>query len=115
MKNYYKILEVKPTASFEEIKKAYRKLALKFHPDKNPNKEAEEKFKEISEANENLSSEEKRKIYDIQLEEARIRASKATSSNGSNIKWGEIILAAIIVFLISIGVISLLSSNRRKS
>ncbi len=64
-KDYYKILGVSKTATQDEIKKAYRKLALKHHPDKNAgNKEAEEKFKAISEANEVLSNPEKRKQYD---------------------------------------------------
>lgn len=64
-KDYYKILGVERGASAEDIKKAYRKLAIKYHPDKNPgNKEAEEKFKEINEANEVLSDSEKRKKYD---------------------------------------------------
>ncbi|MEO8398479.1 MAG: J domain-containing protein, partial [Ignavibacteriaceae bacterium] len=64
-KDYYKILGVEKNATAEEIKKAYRKLALKYHPDRNPdNKESEEKFKEITEANEVLSSPEKRKKYD---------------------------------------------------
>ena len=64
-KDYYKILGVDKKSSQDEIKKAYRKLALKYHPDKNPgNKEAEEKFKEIGEANEVLSDPEKRKLYD---------------------------------------------------
>jgi curved DNA-binding protein len=64
-KDYYKILGVAKNASTEEIKKAYRKLAIKYHPDKNPgNKQAEEKFKEISEANEVLSDSEKRKKFD---------------------------------------------------
>ncbi len=64
-KDYYKTLGVEKDATQEEIKKAYRKLALKFHPDRNPdNKEAEEKFKEITEANEVLSDPEKRKKYD---------------------------------------------------
>jgi molecular chaperone DnaJ len=64
-KDYYQILGVKKDASEEEIKKAYRKLALKYHPDKNPNNpEAERKFKEAAEAYEVLSNEEKRKLYD---------------------------------------------------
>ncbi|MBS4035320.1 MAG: J domain-containing protein [Ignavibacterium sp.] len=64
-KDYYKILSVDKSASKDEIKKAYRKLAMKYHPDRNPNdKAAEEKFKEITEANEVLSDPEKRKKYD---------------------------------------------------
>jgi curved DNA-binding protein len=64
-KDYYKVLGVSKTASQEEIKKVFRKLAVKFHPDKNPgDKKAEERFKEISEANEVLSDPEKRKKYD---------------------------------------------------
>jgi curved DNA-binding protein len=64
-KDYYKTLGVAKTATAEELRKAYRKLARKYHPDVNPNnKEAEEKFKEISEAHEVLSDPEKRKKYD---------------------------------------------------
>ena len=63
--DYYKILGVDKKASAEDIKKAYRKLALKYHPDKNPgNKEAEEKFKRMSEAYAVLSDPEKREQYD---------------------------------------------------
>ena len=64
-KDYYAILGVKKDADEKEIKQAYRRLARKYHPDVNPgNKEAEEKFKEVSEANEVLSDKEKRRKYD---------------------------------------------------
>ena len=64
MKNYYEILGVKKDASADAIKKAYRTLARKYHPDVNKDKDAEEKFKEITEAYEVLSDEKKRKAYD---------------------------------------------------
>lgn len=63
-KDFYKILEISKTAGDDEIKKAYKKLALKFHPDKNKDKNAEEKFKEISEAYEVISDKNKRQTYD---------------------------------------------------
>src|ERR1700724_392935 len=64
-KDYYEILGVKKSASAEEIRKAFRKLARKYHPDVNPgDKSAEEKFKSLSEANDVLSDPKKRKIYD---------------------------------------------------
>src|SRR5437899_8443505 len=64
-KDYYETLGVKKSASTEDIRKAFRKLARKFHTDVNPgDKSAEEKFKSLSEANEVLSDPKKRKIYD---------------------------------------------------
>jgi len=64
-RDYYEVLEVTKTASYEEIKKAYRKKAIQYHPDKNPgDKAAEEKFKEAAEAYEVLGNEDKRRRYD---------------------------------------------------
>jgi len=63
-KDYYELLGIKKTATDREIKKAFRKLAMKYHPDKNKDEGAEEKFKEIAEAYEVLSDDEKRKQYD---------------------------------------------------
>ena len=64
-RDYYEVLGLSKGATAEEIKKAYRKLAMKYHPDYNPgDKNAEEKFKEINEANEVLSDPEKRQRYD---------------------------------------------------
>lgn len=78
MKNYYEILKVNKDASVEEIKKSYRKLAKKYHPDVNPgNSEAEEKFKQINEAHTILSNETSRKDYDLKFN------NKNQSSNNS--------------------------------
>ena len=64
-RDYYEILEVSKNASADEIKKAYRKVAMQFHPDRNPgDKPAEEKFKEAAEAYEILSDQDKRSQYD---------------------------------------------------
>src|SRR5450432_3343945 len=64
-RDYYEVLEVTRTVTIEEIKKSYRRLAVKYHPDKNPNDPlAEEKFKELGEAYDVLMAEDKRAAYD---------------------------------------------------
>ena len=82
MKDYYQILEVNKSASPETISKVYKFLAKKYHPDANPDnsQEAEEKFKQISEAYEILSNEEKRKKYDEELEDDINSSSTQTVS-----------------------------------
>jgi len=87
-KDYYKILGVDRKASKDEIKRAYRKLALKHHPDHNPNdKQAEEKFKEINEANQVLSDPQKRARYD-QLGESYSRWQQRGGPPGG-FNWDE--------------------------
>lgn len=82
--DYYKILGIDKKATQDEIKKAYRGLAVKHHPDKNPNnKEAEEKFKKINEANSVLSDTEKRKKYD-ELGENWQQHEQARNQGGGN-------------------------------
>ena len=63
-RDYYEVLGVARDATADQIKKAYRKLAIQYHPDKNPGNKAEEKFKELGQAYEVLSDEEKRAAYD---------------------------------------------------
>lgn len=85
-KNYYEVLEIEINSSDEDIKKTFRKLATKYHPDKHANsseserKIAEEKFKEINEANGILGDVEKRKKYDLGLKGNSNNKNKKTTS-----------------------------------
>ena len=102
--DYYKILGIDKSATADDIKKAYRKLARKHHPDLNPdNKEAEIKFKELNEANEVLSNPENRKKYDLygehwkhgeaydqaQQQQSRSRQSQQGQGFGGNYSGAE--------------------------
>merc|ERR1712062_813344 len=80
-KDYYAILDVKKGANDDELKKAYRKLALKYHPDKNKSAGAEEKFKEVGEAYDVLSDPKKKQIYD-KLGEEGLKGSAGGHSAG---------------------------------
>lgn len=80
-KSYYDVLQVPKSASEDQIKKAYRKLALKYHPDKNPGEEATKKFAEINNAYEVLIDREKRNIYD-QYGEEGLKQSNARGGGG---------------------------------
>lgn len=85
MADYYKLLEVDKTATEDVIKRAYRKMAMKWHPDKNPgNPEADEKFKNISKAYNVLSDPEKRRIYDLGGEEAVQQQANGGGGPGFN-------------------------------
>ena len=79
----YAVLGVKSTASGDEIRKAYRKKALQFHPDKNPLATAEETFKEINKAYETLSDADKRRVYDLQQHKPEFPSTTTTTSSKS--------------------------------
>ena len=95
MTDYYKVLNISYDASAKHIKKTYRKLVLKYHPDKNPNdKEAEDKFKDIAEAYEVLSDSNKKRELDEWLERQRNAFAKDIHSplfDGINDLFREII------------------------
>ena len=89
-RDYYEILGIPKNADETEIKKAYRKMALKYHPDKNPgDKEAEEHFKEAAEAYEVLSNPEKRRKYD-QFGHEGVRGSAGGGAGGFGMSMEDI-------------------------
>ncbi|XP_061657245.1 dnaJ homolog subfamily B member 5-like [Syngnathoides biaculeatus] len=81
-KDFYKVLGVAPDSNEDEIKKAYRKMALKFHPDKNSEADAEDRFKEIAEAYEVLTDPEKRSVYD-QFGEEGLKSGMSAGGHGN--------------------------------
>src|SRR5579862_9653452 len=88
-RDYYKVLDLARNASEADIKKAYRRLAMKYHPDRNPgDHEAEEKFKEAKEAYEVLSESQKRALYD-QYGHAGVEASRNASAGASGFTGAE--------------------------
>ena len=86
-KDYYKILGCSKGASDDELKKAYRKMALKYHPDKNKEKGAEDKFKEVAEAYDVLSDPKKKQVYDQFGEEGLKGGMPGGSSSGGNYSY----------------------------
>ncbi|XP_025931302.1 dnaJ homolog subfamily B member 8 [Apteryx rowi] len=86
MVDYYKVLGLQKSASQDDIKKSYRKLALKWHPDKNPNnkEEAEKKFKAVAEAYEVLSDPQKRSLYDRPVKESRSQGGRGAAGGRNN-------------------------------
>ena len=90
MENYYSILNVSNNADEDQIKQAYRALAMKYHPDKNPdNKIAEEKFKRISEAYSVLSDSQKRKEYDLSMSNPFSSSGRTYTYNQNTNPFGE--------------------------
>lgn len=87
-KDYYKILQLSKNATDDDIKKAYRKLALKYHPDKNKSPDAENKFKEIAEAYDVLSDPKKKQIFDTYGEEG-LKGGVPNSSDGGSAFPGQ--------------------------
>ena len=118
MADYYDTLGVSKTATAEEIKRSFRKLAMQYHPDRNPdNKEAETKFKEVNEAYEILKDEQKRAAYDRYGHQAFANGMGGGSTGGTDVigliaakKSGRIKTAAAIFItdfvIIALGAVS---------
>jgi molecular chaperone DnaJ len=89
-KNFYDILEINKNASQDEIKKAYRRLSLKYHPDKNSEEGAQEKFCDVSTAYETLSDQSKREEYDNPLSSAGVMNEEDIHNLFNNIFFGGV-------------------------
>lgn len=96
-KDYYCILGIEKGATDEDIKKAYRKQALRFHPDKNKSPQAEEKFKEVAEAYEVLSDPKKREIYDQFGEEGKLPISVPLALNLTFFSLSSLVIIKLVV------------------
>jgi curved DNA-binding protein len=90
MKDYYQVLGISKEVSHEEIKKAFRRLALRYHPDRNPRsqKQAEEKFKEINEAYQVLGDEHERRQYDYLIASTQYR-QKFVTKDAFGVSFGQ--------------------------
>lgn len=118
IQDYYEVLGVARSASFDEIKRQYRKLALEYHPDRNPDAAAGEQFRVITEAYECLSNPEKRAVYDKTLNE--VLNSFVTFQNrpqppaNQPSSWGEVLGKILLVGLAAYAFTSPQPKKRRK-
>lgn len=126
MINYYKTLGLEQTATKEEIKKKYRKLAFQFHPDKNPNnKRSEEEFKKIQEAYENLSEDIKKAKHDNELQQEYIRLEQLRKQKRANqeterktrmrqesiVTFMRIAVVVVLIVVVSIVILNAISNG----
>jgi DnaJ-class molecular chaperone len=117
MKNVYQIFGIARTATSDEIKRVYRKLSMKYHPDKNPgNKKSEEIFKEINEANEILSDAGKRQVYDDNLRQEEINSqtfANTIQKENSKTNWAAAV-SILIILVVSIVATAIIYSKYKK-
>lgn len=119
IKNYYEVLDVSQNATEEDIKKAYRELAKKHHPDKNPEDKtgSEEKFKAIQEAYETLSNAQKRAVYDHKRQQEKLKEEQERSLQAKRPEKSEnnefrIFAGIVLLFVCIIIVIAALGGDK---